>query len=178
MRHLTNGRASLKSTWTPSSSCPPPFWGLLAKGTEEDKGFWASITGTMGQAQEHFCYNASKAAAKNMTNLKVLSTELALNGIPIRVNGISPGIFESEMTGVTISPGPAVSDICKVCIMSLQSALEGMYGWKASSWIFVTKAFMRRAEEMVATALYLASSGGYTNGQEINIDGEFLATNP
>jgi NAD(P)-dependent dehydrogenase (short-subunit alcohol dehydrogenase family) len=49
---------------------------------------------------------------------------------------------------------------------SLYEELEGL--------IFVT-----RAQEMAGTAIYLASeAGSYTNGQEIVIDGGYVAVNP
>lgn len=39
--------------------------------------------------------------------------------------------------------------------------------------------FTYRAEEMAGTVIYLASPAGcYTNGQEIVIDGGYLAVNP
>jgi NAD(P)-dependent dehydrogenase (short-subunit alcohol dehydrogenase family) len=49
---------------------------------------------------KQFCYNSAKAAAGHMT--KMLSTELALKGIPVRVNAIAPGVYASEMTFDTI----------------------------------------------------------------------------
>ena len=50
-----------------------------------------------------FAYNSSKAAATHLT--KMLATEIALKGIPVRVNSIAPGVFASEMTLDTIT-GP------------------------------------------------------------------------
>ena len=51
---------------------------------------------------EQFCYNSAKAAASHLTRL--LSTELALKGIPVRVNAISPGVYASEMTLDVVKP--------------------------------------------------------------------------
>lgn len=34
----------------------------------------------------------------------MLATEFALKNIPVRVNALSPGMFESEMTGNDITP--------------------------------------------------------------------------
>lgn len=48
-----------------------------------------------------FCYNSAKSAASHLT--KMLSTEYALKGIPVRVNAIAPGVYESEMTSDVIS---------------------------------------------------------------------------
>ena len=33
----------------------------------------------------------------------MLATEIALKGIPVRVNAIAPGVYESEMTEATIT---------------------------------------------------------------------------
>jgi NAD(P)-dependent dehydrogenase (short-subunit alcohol dehydrogenase family) len=35
---------------------------------------------------------------------KLLSTEFALKGIPVRVNAIAPGVYASEMTFDNITP--------------------------------------------------------------------------
>jgi NAD(P)-dependent dehydrogenase (short-subunit alcohol dehydrogenase family) len=102
------------------------FLGLLEKGTKETSGYVAviinitSISSVMKTSQNHvslpmyllfiavdmlqFAYNANKSAASHLT--KMLSTELALRDIPIRVNAIAPGAWPSEMTrhqGKTIS---------------------------------------------------------------------------
>ena len=49
-----------------------------------------------------FCYNSVKAAASHLT--KLLSTEIGLKNIPVRVNAIAPGAYESEMTLAEITP--------------------------------------------------------------------------
>ncbi len=49
-----------------------------------------------------FAYNTSKSAASHLT--KMLATEFALKGIPVRVNAIAPGVYESEMTKTVIRP--------------------------------------------------------------------------
>lgn len=45
-----------------------------------------------------FCYNSVKAAVSHLT--KLLSTEIGLKNIPVRVNSIAPGGFLSEGTPV------------------------------------------------------------------------------
>ncbi|KAF9534460.1 short-chain dehydrogenase [Crepidotus variabilis] len=139
------------------------FLGLLAKGSEDVEHFWSSIvnttsiSGIMKQAQAHFCYNSAKAAASHLTRL--LSTELALNRIPVRVNAIAPGVYESEMTSHTILP----EEVDKVSrgIASVPARRAGT------------------AQEMAGTAVYLVSrAGAYVNGQEIIVDGGFLGVNP
>jgi NAD(P)-dependent dehydrogenase (short-subunit alcohol dehydrogenase family) len=58
--------------------------------------FISSISGLIKTAQHHFSYNASKAAAAHLT--RMLSAELTSSNLKIRVNGIAPGVFPSEMT--------------------------------------------------------------------------------
>ncbi len=78
------------------------FLPLLQKSTElHDE--WSgtvinisSISGLVKSAQHHFSYNASKSAAIHLTRL--LSAEVANNGIKVRINSIAPGVFPSEMT--------------------------------------------------------------------------------
>ncbi|KAJ3800908.1 hypothetical protein GGU11DRAFT_676191 [Lentinula aff. detonsa] len=141
------------------------FLGLLEKGTKECKipGYTStvinitSISGIIKLAQDHFCYNSAKAAASHLT--KMLSTELALKGIPVRVNSIAPGVYASEMTTDTIS-AEEVDKIGKG-ITPVPAKRDGS------------------AEEMAATAVYLASRAGcYMNGQELIIDGGYCAVNP
>lgn len=50
-----------------------------------------------------FGYNSAKAAASHLT--KMLSTEFALKGIPVRVCAVAPGVYESEMTSDRIAAG-------------------------------------------------------------------------
>ena len=54
------------------------------------------------QIYKKFCYNSVKAAASHLTRL--LSTEIGLKNIPVRVNAIAPGAYESEMTMAEITP--------------------------------------------------------------------------
>lgn len=49
-----------------------------------------------------FAYNSAKAAASHIT--KMLATEFALKHIPVRVNAIAPGVYESEMTKEKLTP--------------------------------------------------------------------------
>ena len=78
------------------------FLPLLQKSTSLHHG-WSStilnitsISGLVKQAQHHYAYNASKAAALHLT--RMLAGEIANNNLQIRVNSVAPGVFPSEMT--------------------------------------------------------------------------------
>ncbi|KAK0457789.1 short-chain dehydrogenase [Desarmillaria tabescens] len=116
-----------------------------------------SMSAMMKQAQEHFAYNAAKAAASHLT--RMMATEFALKRVPVRVNAIAPGMYESEMTKDVISPE------------ELDKMAKGVVPIPAKR--------PGTGEEMAGTVVYLASpSGCYANGQEIVIDGGCLAVNP
>ncbi|KAG8214446.1 hypothetical protein J3R82DRAFT_9469 [Butyriboletus roseoflavus] len=140
------------------------FLELLDKGSQDIPGFTSnvinitSVSGLIKVAQRHFCYNSSKAAASHLT--KMLSTEFALRGIPVRVNAIAPGVYESEMTHSVIS-GQEATDAVGMPVVSLPAGRPGT------------------GAEMAGTAVYLASpAAAYMNGQELVIDGGYLAVNP
>jgi len=141
------------------------FLGLLGAGAEHRQGVSScivNITSTSGLAkisQDHFCYNIGKAAAAHMT--KILATELALRKLPIRVNAIAPGVYESEMTGD--KPLIGLKDVSAV-----GKPLYPIPTERAGS-----------ATEMAATILLLVSeAGSFINGQEIILDGGYLTVNP
>ncbi|KAI0130489.1 hypothetical protein BJ170DRAFT_620297 [Xylariales sp. AK1849] len=78
------------------------FLPLLQKSTDKHPG-WSgtvinisSISGMVKSAQHHFAYNASKGAAIHLNRL--MASEIAEQGLKIRVNSIAPGVFPSEMT--------------------------------------------------------------------------------
>ncbi|RDB17820.1 Rhamnolipids biosynthesis 3-oxoacyl-[acyl-carrier-protein] reductase [Hypsizygus marmoreus] len=139
------------------------FLGLLDKGSQDVDGFSSSvinitsISGIIKLAQEHFAYNSAKAAASHLT--KMLATEFALKGVNVRVNAIAPGVYASEMTHDSI--GPEKVDKVGKGVLPVPAKRAGT------------------GEEMAGTAVYLASrAGGYVNGQEIIIDGGYVAVNP
>jgi len=142
------------------------FLGLLDKATRTDGPFSASvinitsISGSLKLAQNHFAYNASKAAGDHITQM--LATELALKGIQVRVNAIAPGLFATEMTD---KEGEAFNaEETTQVTGSLHPVPSGRSG---------------TAGEIAGSALYLASRAGrYTNGQVIVVDGSVLAVNP
>jgi NAD(P)-dependent dehydrogenase (short-subunit alcohol dehydrogenase family) len=56
----------------------------------------SSISGLVKSPQHHISYNASKAAFIHLT--RMLASEIASNGLKIRVNSVAPGVFPSEIT--------------------------------------------------------------------------------
>ncbi|KAA1469780.1 short-chain dehydrogenase [Dentipellis sp. KUC8613] len=141
------------------------FLGLLAKGSADVGGAFTSsvvnitsISGSLKLAQNHLCYNSSKAAASHLT--KMMSTEFALHKIPVRVNAVSPGVYSSEMT---LDDVVSAEDLASIA-QSLIPVPAGRAGLPA---------------EVAGTVIYLSSAAGcYTNGQEIQVDGGYLAVNP
>lgn len=108
----------------------------------------------------------------------MLATEIALKGIPVRVNAIAPGVYESEMTQTTIS---GLEEVAKTSqsLIPVPAGRPGLYvkqsGFSASPDPHVSC----RASEIAGTVIYLSSPAGcYTNGQEIVVDGGYTAVNP
>lgn len=71
-----------------------------------------------------FAYNSSKAAASHLT--RMLATEIALKGIPVRVNSIAPGVFASEMTFETIT-GPEEMARVAQSLLPVPAGRSGTY---------------------------------------------------
>ncbi|KAI9904472.1 hypothetical protein N3K66_001001 [Trichothecium roseum] len=109
-RHLFDNDDSTFEDWnatynTNVTSCffvTSAFLPLLQRSSEMRPG-WSStvinissISGLIKSAQHHFAYNASKGAAVHLT--RMMAAEVAANNLRIRVNGIAPGVFPSEMT--------------------------------------------------------------------------------
>ena len=114
------------------------FLALLDKGSRDFEGYTSSVvnitsvSGMVKIAQRHvsppfasipslavtvgkkFAYNSAKAAAGHLT--KMLATEIALKGIPVRVNAIAPGVYSSEMTLDTITSLEDVASIAQSLI--------------------------------------------------------------
>ncbi|KAJ7134395.1 hypothetical protein C8R44DRAFT_423745 [Mycena epipterygia] len=141
------------------------FLGLLDKGTRESQipGFTSSvvnitsISGLIKLAQDHFAYNSAKAAASHLT--KMLATEFALKGVRVRVNAVAPGVYASEMTHDAITR--EMVDTVGKGVMPVPAERSGT------------------GQEMAGTVIYLASPAGcYMNGQELVIDGGYVAVNP
>ncbi|KAI0728006.1 short-chain dehydrogenase [Fomitopsis betulina] len=139
------------------------FLGLLAEGSKDEALYTSSVinvtslSGNNKLAQNQFAYNATKAAATHLT--KMFATEFALKKIPVRVNAVAPGVYESEMTYPHIPPGEV--DRIGKSIVPIPAHRAG------------------RPEEVAGTVVYLVSPAGcYTNGQEILVDGGYTCVNP
>jgi len=115
--------------------------------------FISSISGLIKSAQHHFSYNASKAAAVHLT--RMLSNELVNNGgLKIRVNGIAPGVFPSEMT----TDG---SDESQKSFIPAEKYKEKVPAGRAG-----------RDEDM-AQAILFAVTNQYLQGQTFAVDGGY-----
>jgi NAD(P)-dependent dehydrogenase (short-subunit alcohol dehydrogenase family) len=115
----------------------------------------ASMSGITKDSQNHFAYNASKGAATHLVNM--MSAEFVDTGI--RVNGISPGYFPSEMTSKEESDHRQKSRLGDEYVQG-KDVPAGRLGNEL---------------DMGSTILYLASRGGeYLNGHVIVLDGGWL----
>lgn len=135
------------------------FLPLLQSASEMHKGYSGtvinitSISGVVKTAQHHFAYNTSKAAAIHLNTM--LSNEVAMNGFKIRINGIAPGVFPSEMTA-----GESGSD-------QKSHIPKDKYESK-------TPARRPGKEEDMANAILFAATNQYLNGQNVIVDGGYV----
>lgn len=113
-----------------------------------------SISGIVKTAQHHFAYNASKAAVIHLT--KMLSWEIANNGLKIRVNSIAPGVFPSEMTAGGESGDNQKSELPK-------ENFEGK-----------VPANRPGNDRDMAQGMVFVAANQYLNGQTIVIDGGYV----
>ena len=134
------------------------FLPLLARSTERHSG-WSStvinitsISGMVKTAQHHFAYNASKAAAEHLT--RMLAAEVLSSQVKVRINGIAPGVFPSEMTADE-SDDAQKSHIDK-------SKFEGKVPANRPG----------RDEDMAQAVLFFAANQ-YLSGQTLAVDGGY-----
>jgi NAD(P)-dependent dehydrogenase (short-subunit alcohol dehydrogenase family) len=108
---------------------------------------------------------------------RLLSTEIALKGFSVRVNAIAPGVYASEMT--TNELRPEDTDKVGKGIQPVPAKRPGRYVFFPAGTVTAMFTGVYSIEEMAGTAVYLSSrAGGYLNGQEIIIDGGYVAVNP
>jgi len=94
------------------------------------------------------------------------------------VNAISPGVYASEMTFDAVMP----EDVDKIAkgVLPVPAKRAGtcVFFPHLFTSLFIPS-YLFSGQEMGGTAVYLASrAGGYVNGQEIVIDGGYVAVNP
>lgn len=106
----------------------------------------SSVWGLVGSSNE-VCYSSAKAALVGMT--KALAKELAPSGIT--VNGVAPGVIETEMNGAL-----SVEEMAEL----VGEIPLGRIG---------------RPEEVAQAVVFLAGEGGsYITGEVINVSGGFV----
>jgi len=120
----------------------------------------SSIAGYNRKVPFSFAYNASKAATTHL--VKMLSTNFA--GYNIRVNGISPGLYYSDMSshvfkdagieGGAISDGSFPRELIPATRAGSEEDIGGLIVWLASN------------------------SGGYINGNIVVTDGGRISVVP
>ncbi|KAL9104591.1 MAG: hypothetical protein Q9163_000456 [Psora crenata] len=134
------------------------FLPLLEKATEQIPAYSGtvinitSISGSVLKSQGHFSYNASKAAADQLT--KLLASEVANHGMKVRINAIAPGVFPSEMT-TGESKDNQKSEIPAEKYGHLPARRPGN-------------------DKDMANAILFAVTNQYLNGQIVPVDGGYL----
>ncbi|EDN94061.1 hypothetical protein SS1G_09929 [Sclerotinia sclerotiorum 1980 UF-70] len=135
------------------------FLPLLQKASQTQYGYSgtviniSSISGIVQSAQHHFGYNASKAAAIQLT--KMLASEVAENGLKVRINSIAPGVFPSEMTAGGKSGEDQKSHLEKEKYEKVPARRPGK-------------------DEDMANAVLFAATNQYLNGQTVAVDGGYI----
>ncbi|MCJ1317626.1 hypothetical protein MMC15_002951 [Xylographa vitiligo] len=135
------------------------FLPLIAKATEHQHGYSGtvinitSISGLVKSSQHHFSYNASKGAAIHLT--KLLASEVANNGVKVRINSIAPGVYPSEMTA-------SESDENQKSEIPKEKYAEKVPAQRPG-----------RDQDM-AGAILFAATNQYLNGQIVVVDGGYL----
>ncbi|KAI6034509.1 hypothetical protein BKA83DRAFT_89671 [Pisolithus microcarpus] len=119
----------------------------------------SSISGITSSTQHHVNYNVSKAATIHLTTL--LAQEFRRKAVRVRVNGIAPGIFPSEMTA-------GGSDEYNKSQLPHGEEFGRKKGIPADR--------PGRDEDMAQAALMLACNQ-YAYGQTIALDGGYLLVN-
>ncbi|KAI8913045.1 hypothetical protein DFJ77DRAFT_466582 [Powellomyces hirtus] len=134
------------------------FLPLLAKGNGAPRANWTSavinvtsVSGIIKYSQNHYAYNASKAAANHIT--RTLAHDLNFRSkLNLRINALAPGLFATEMTA-----GPSVAG------KSATTALGD----------FNNPAARAGEEDDIAAAILFLACSQYTAGQILAVDGGY-----
>ncbi|EXJ54507.1 gluconate 5-dehydrogenase [Cladophialophora yegresii CBS 114405] len=113
----------------------------------------SSISGIVKTSQHHAAYNASKAAAIHLTSM--LANEVAENGLKIRINGIAPGVFPSEMT-------------------AKESGDDQKSHIPREKYEDKVPARRPGEDRDMANAVLFAATNQYLNGQTVAVDGGYI----
>ncbi|KIX03542.1 uncharacterized protein Z518_07095 [Rhinocladiella mackenziei CBS 650.93] len=134
------------------------FLPLLHRSTERHEGYSgtviniASVSGMIKSAQHHFAYSTAKAGTIHLS--RTLASEIADNGLKIRVNSISPGVFPTELT-TGGSDENQKSELSK-------ELFEGRI-----------PAGRPGKDEDIASAILFCAANQYINGQNLVVDGGY-----
>jgi NAD(P)-dependent dehydrogenase (short-subunit alcohol dehydrogenase family) len=147
-------RTNVASTYFMTAAFLP----LLQSSSEKHPG-WSgtvinvsSISGLVKTGQHHYSYNASKAATVHLT--RMLASDVASQGLKIRINNIAPGLFPSEMT-TGKSDERQKSELPKDKMAGkIPAARPGK-------------------DEDMASAFLLFAANQYINGQTLAVDGGY-----
>ncbi|KAB8303215.1 hypothetical protein EYC80_004662 [Monilinia laxa] len=101
----------------------------------------------------HFGYSASKIATIHLN--KMLASEVASNGLKIRINSIAPGVFPSELTTSRGSGKDQKSYVAKEMYEIVPAKRPGK-------------------DEEMAGAILFAATNQYLNGQTVAVDGGYI----
>ncbi|CEH12418.1 Reductases with broad range of substrate specificities [Ceraceosorus bombacis] len=118
-----------------------------------------SISGVVKQSQMHYAYNAAKASANHLTETLAYEFTTATTA-RVRVNGILPGVFPSQMTADSKDEKTNKSDLSdKLPTMNVPVGRPG-------------------TEEEMASAVIFLASNEYMSGSLLTVDGGFTAYAP
>jgi len=135
------------------------FLPLIEAATKHNPGYSGtvinitSISGLTNRSQNHFAYNASKAAAIHLT--KMLASEISNDGIKVRINNIAPGVFPSEMTA-------GDSDENQKSQLDQEKYQKKLPSQRTGH------------DKDMAGAVLFAVTNQYLNGQTVVVDGGYL----
>ncbi|TFK46867.1 short-chain dehydrogenase [Heliocybe sulcata] len=145
--------------------CTVAFMGLLQEGAKDlGEGETSSVINissaiAIGHVSlGRFAYASSKAAVNHLT--RMMATDFALQKVPIRVNAIAPGIFNSQL--VESSGIPEFMAASKIVPGTISPAPTKRPGRSVR----------------LTTTLSLVATAGYINGQIVVVDGGYHLVNP
>lgn len=146
-----------------------------------------SISGIVKSSQNHYGYNASKAAANHLTQMLAHELRFAAK-IPVRVNAIAPGLFLSEMTTVSWRAAPRGTRSCAAqradttpSVLSLTLAQKqpssengGQSRAEDLDPRMVNPAERTGSEAEMGQAVLFSASNLFTTGVVLPVDGGFV----